>query len=706
MSIQDVCDLSSLLQVDEMEKSNLHNKILADEANIKVQEGRLQHELEEKNRVFGLRMKVADKAKTVLHNLELHSLSILENNTSNSAYLPSAEVKEFKLDVKRYLDESFQMKKDSVDLLALLVRLGSLLAEQEKESLSSLKNKLEQEQRIQDNYVAMSEEKLPKFKEVEEKLKQLNQQMTTLKENIETKKSQLIEENQRMASIESESKSIESEAQKLINNARQEKKEFDSKLVLSTDMLEKAKKESQRLTTGIEEIKRHQQENNNDDVLKENSDLDSKLVQMKSQRLELTEELKKEQESLQQNQSKLNNFQGEFKLLSKEMENDLLKEKSLLKKSVFTDTTDNLQKQLEEKRDTCLGIKNELSSINTELNETTTANITNVELKALLISIEENERRKFEIIQKLKNQELHKDIAGDEIVQRMECIMQQKLDIQNSIININTQINDATLRQNKLPLLESEIAKHEAKLKELRRVSQEIIERTQVEVKLLETEQLKMTQSKKREDEIWIAHEIESRFNAEIATKTKEQYDAIQKLQSDLKIEDEKFVLKVREAEEKNEREFLENRAKYLTILNELSTLGNNPFTLQDELMLEKDSDEIADEAVKSEIQLKKPTSKPEKSSSKPFLKDDVVPIENRSRLRLTSQSNSLTNAQKPTRVPKVKSQGRENLDPSQSKKYGASQAKKTQQSWLDSDDDDDVFGANAFKASQGPRKK
>lgn len=188
MSIQDVCDLSSLLQVDDIEKNNLHKKILSDEANIKVQEGRLQHELEEKNRVFGLRMKVADKAKTVLHSLELHSLSIVESNSSNSPKLPSTEVEEFKQDVKRYLEEAAQMKQDSVDLWGLLVHLGRSVAEQEKESLSSLKNKLEQEQRIQDQYVSMSEEKLPQFKAVEEMLKQLNQQMITLKENIETKK--------------------------------------------------------------------------------------------------------------------------------------------------------------------------------------------------------------------------------------------------------------------------------------------------------------------------------------------------------------------------------------------------------------------------------------------------------------------------------------------------------------------------------------
>ena len=52
MSIQEICELSSILESDDREKAELQKKNLTILGSIKQQESRLQHELDEKSKFF------------------------------------------------------------------------------------------------------------------------------------------------------------------------------------------------------------------------------------------------------------------------------------------------------------------------------------------------------------------------------------------------------------------------------------------------------------------------------------------------------------------------------------------------------------------------------------------------------------------------------------------------------------------------------
>ena len=248
-----------------------------------------------------------------------------------------------------------------------------------------------------------------------------------------------------------------------------------------------------------------------------------------------------------------------------------------------------------------------------------------------------------------------------------------------------------------------------------------ILDRTNDEIKNIEAENEKIAISKQKEDDLWIAHEIDKRYNAEIFKTSQEHAAALQKLQDQLNEEDSKFVLKVKEAEDRNEEEFLAKKAKFLSILSDLTKLGNKSYNLNEELMLEGDSNDAADKSSQLfEAPGKKATGKVEKPLRKVSSikdNDDDVPVENRSRLRLSSQTDSQANSQKPKTSKAPKSSGRENVNPSQktttktttTKKYGGSassqsQKAKSQQSWVDSDDDD-VFGSNTFNLKSTQKK-
>lgn len=707
MSIQDVCDLSSMLQVDEMEKDNLMNRILSDEANIKLQEGRLQHELEEKNRIYGLRLMVADRAKTILHGLEIHSLKV--NEIKNES---STKVEDFKNDVEVYLGEVAEMKQNATDLLKLLAVLGTTVAEEEKESLTSLQKTLEHENKLQVEYVLMTEERIPRIQAAEKKLIDVGNAIIHLKENIETKKNEIENEKQRMGLIESEIKTIQTDGQKLIDNAKQEKKELDSKSILSSEALEKEKLEAAKLKSTLQGLQTYIEVNSNNDAIKRGAELDECLIQYKAQRAEVINELALEKEKLVENDSSFNNMQGELKLLGKEIEIEKLKEQSLEKNATFTDTADSLFKEFQDKGKIFLDMKSENASLKSDLNETSADNIRNEEMKLLLISIEENERKKIDLIKQLKHNQLDEELPSDEIASKLESVLQQKEEVTNSIVSLRTQMEEGLLQQNRIPVLECELEKFEGKLTNLRATYQTIIDKIAAESETLKAENFKIMESKKKEDELWIAREIESRYNIEMMKKTQEHQDALHQLNIELKEVDAKFLVSVKLAEERNEQEFEEEKKKFVAILNELTTLGIKAPTLQEELMLE--SNEAAE---RTRHFFEEPPKKSARKDETPIFSTgkstvDDVPVGSRSRLRLNSQSASQANSQsKPKKAPKV-AEGRENEDPASAKnsgtsrKYGGSgsQSKAKSQSWLDSDDDD-VFGAT-FKASQGPKSQ
>ena len=716
MSIQDVCDLSSLLQVDENEKNNLYNKILSDEANIKVQEGRLQHELEEKNRVAGLRLRIADKAKTILHDLEIHSITIQEDNSQSPPSLPSAEVAQFKKDVEEYVAEVAQMKKNVNDLSGLLKLLLVAIAEEEKVSLASLNEKMATEQEIQDKYVAMAELKVPQLQAAETQLNQLNLQMKKLNEDIELKKNKLADERRRLENVEKEIWTTESNGRKLIKNAQNTKAESETKLLRLKEDLEMNKARVESKAKEVEELRKIVELNNNDVYITRSKEIEDELIAKRALRAKLTEELQVERELLAENESKLNNYRGDLKLLQKEYVNEELKANSLQQKSVFSDAATNLDKEYHQKKNTCLELQNEIDAINAEINESVISNIKDEEMKSLLLSIEENEMKKLEIIKKLKsNPDDTEEILSAEIHQKLESVLEIKKIILISIANITAQIGEAILQQNKIPDLESEVTKLELKLTTTKNVYLAILDRTNDEIKSIEAENEKIALSKQREDELWIAHEIEKRYNAEILKTTQEHHATLSKLNDQLSEEDSKFVLKVKEAEDRNEEEFLAKKAELLTILSDLTKLDSKSYNLNEELMLEGDTNDAADKSSQLlEAPGKKVTGKVEPSRKVSSVKDDNddVPIESRSRLRLSSQTDSQVNSQKPktSKVPKTQqSSGRENVNPSQkTKKYGASasqsQKAKSQQSWVDSDDDD-VFGSNTFNLKSTQKK-
>lgn len=718
MSIQDVCDLSSLLQVDDMEKTNLYNKILSDEANIKVQEGRLQHELEEKNRVAGLRLRVADQAKTILHDLEIHSLTIEDNSSESPPSLPSAEVAKFKKDVELYVTEVAQMKKNVNDLSGLLGLLLVAIAEEEKVSLASLNEKMSQEQEIQQEYVAMAELKIPQLQAAETQLTQLNLQMTKLNEDIELKKNKLVDEKRRLETIESEITATECNGRILIQSARRTKVESENKLLQLKDELEMNKARVESKTRDVEELQQIVELNSNDMYIKRSKEIEDELIVQKALLAKLSDELRTERELLAETTSELSNERGELKYLKKEFDNEELKANSLQQTSVFTETASNLDKEYHQKKNTCRELQKEIDDINAEVNETVIQNIKNEEIKLLLLSIEGNELKRIEILEKLKPNldDTTGELHGAEIAQKLESVLELKKNILTSIANITAQIGEAVLQQNKIPDLESEVTKLELKLTTTKNVYLAILDRTNDEIKNIEAENEKIAISKQKEDDLWIAHEIDKRYNAEIFKTSQEHAAALQKLQDQLNEEDSKFVLKVKEAEDRNEEEFLAKKAKFLTILSDLTKLGNKSYNLNEEMMLEGDSNDAADKSSQLfEAPGKKATGKVEKPSRKvSSIKDnddDDVPVENRSRLRLSSQTDSQANSQKPKTSKAPKSSGRENVNPSQktttktatrTKKYGGSasqsqtQKAKSQQSWVDSDDDD-VFGSNTF---------
>ena len=671
MSIQDVCDLSSLLQVDENEKNNLYNKILSDEANIKVQEGRLQHELEEKNRVAGLRLRIADKAKTILHDLEIHSITIQEDNSQSPPSLPSAEVA--------------QMKKNVNDLSGLLKLLLVAIAEEEKVSLASLNEKMATEQEIQDKYVAMAELKIPQLQAAESQLNQLNLQMKKLNEDIELKKNKLADERRRLENVEKEIWTTESNGRKLIKNAQNTKAESETKLLRLKEDLEMNKARVESKAKEVEELRKIVELNNNDVYITRSKEIEDELIAKRALRAKLTEELQVERELLAENESKLNNYRGDLKLLQKEYVNEELKANSLQQKSVFSDAATNLDKEYHQKKNTCLELQNEIDAINAEINESVISNIKDEEMKSLLLSIEENEMKKLEIIKKLKsNPDDTEEILSAEIHQKLESVLEIKKIILISIANITAQIGEAILQQNKIPDLESEVTKLELKLTTTKNVYLAILDRTNDEIKSIEAENEKITLSKQREDELLIAHEIEKRYNAEILKTTQEHHAALLKLNDQLSEEDSKFVLKVKEAEDRNEEEFLAKKAELLTILSDLMRLDRKSYNLNEEL---SDSDDAADKS----SQLFEAPGEVEPSRKVSSVQDD-----NESRLRLSSQTDSQVNSQKPktSKVPQ-RSSDRENVNPAQkTKNYGASasqsQKAKSQQSWVDSDDDEE----------------
>jgi len=570
MSIQDVCDLSSLLQVDEMEKTNLYNKILSDEANIKVQEGRLQHELEEKNRVAGLRLRVADQAKTILHDLEIHSLTIEDNNSESPPSLPSAEVAKFKKDVEQYVTEVAQMKKNVNDLSGLLGLLLVAIAEEEKVSLASLNEKMSQEQEIQQEYVAMAELKIPQLQAAETQLTQLNLQMTKLNEDIELKKNKLVDEKKRLETIESEITTTECNGRNLIQNARKTKAESERKLLQLKEELEMNKARVESKTRDVEELRQIVELNSNDMYIKRSKEIEDELIVKRALLAKLSDELRTERELLAETAAELSNDRGELKYLKKEFDNEELKANSLQQTSVFTETATNLDKEYHQKKNVCRELQKEIDDINAEVNETVIENIKNEEIKLLLLSIEGNELKRIEILKKLKPDDTIGELHGAEIAQKLESVLELKKNILISIANITAQIGEAVLQHNKIPDLEREVTKLQLKLTTTKNVYLAILDRTNDEIKNIEAENEKIAISKQKEDELWIQAEIDKRYSAEIFKVTQEHAAALQKLQDQLNEEESKFVLKVKEAEDRSYEEFLAKKANLLKILSDL----------------------------------------------------------------------------------------------------------------------------------------
>ena len=214
-------------------------------------------------------------------------------------------------------------------------------------------------------------------------------------------------------------------------------------------------------------------------------------------------------------------------------------------------------------------------------------------------------------------------------------------------------------------------------------------------MKKLEVEKLKMVQSKQREDELWVAHEIESRYNSELLQLTQKFTAEIQQLTNELVEEDSKFQSKVAIAEEKAEQEFVEKKSQLLSILNSLKEFETSPRTLNEELLLEEEMQSSDKKSENVRLNKKQEAEK-------------EVPVENRDRSRLNSQSTSQVNTQK-QKVQQTKtysSGSRENNNPSTNIKKTTKAASQSQPkidrslSWMDSDDED-LFKNKASKRSK-----
>jgi hypothetical protein len=452
---------------------------------------------------------------------------------------------------------------------------------------------------------------LIKMEAEDTKLNQLNLQMTKLNEDIELKKNKLVDEKRRLENIEREIHVTESSGRKLITNAQNTKAESETKLLRLKEELEMNKSRVESKVREIEELRKIVELNSNDAWIKRSKETEEELIAKRALKAKLTEELQVERELLAENESKLNNYRGDLKLLQKEYVNEELKANSLQQKSVFSDAATNLDKEYHQKKNTCLELQNEIDAINAEINESVISNIKNEEMKSLLLSIEENELKKLEIMKKLKsNPDDAEEILSAEILQKLESVLELKKNILISIANITAQIGEAILQQNKIPDLESEVTKLELKLTTTKNVYLAILDRTNDEIKSIEAENEKIALSKQREDELWITHEVEKRYSAEVLKTTQEHHAALQKLNDHLSEEDSKFVLKVKEGEDRNEEEFLAKKAELLSILSDLAKLVSS---LNEDLGFEGDR---SGSAFKSSQLLKMPAGKIEQLGS------------------------------------------------------------------------------------------
>ena len=157
------------------------------------------------------------------------------------------------------------------------------------------------------------------------------------------------------------------------------------------------------------------------------------------------------------------------------------------------------------------------------MNEAVIENIKNEKIRSILLSTEGNESKRIEILEKLKPNldDTTGELHGAEIAQKLDSVSEQKKNIITSIANITAQIGEAVLQQNKIPDLEREVAKLELKLTTTKNVYLAILDRTNDEIKIIEAENEKIA-TRKKEDDLWMDHEIDKRHSAQIRKITHE----------------------------------------------------------------------------------------------------------------------------------------------------------------------------------------
>lgn len=676
-----------MLQVGDLEKESLKKTIVANEANIKIQEGRLQHELDEKNRIINLKVQLADKVKTILQEVNIQSVLITPDVTTVE------ELNSLKQDVRQYVNEANLLNEKSKEINALLKSLALRVLEEEKESLNSLEAKLESETSIQNQYIVMIEEKQPILNLTLAQLTDLKQQKANMIEQIEIKKNLLAIQIQIQKDLENESIVVEKENQEIISKLEKESSELDKRLALSSEKLSQSKSIEAKLKAEISLIS-SSSDISMDEMAKQTADLDDEYSKTNAEKIQLMENYSNAKVLSATQELKLQNMREELVSLDKEIEKESIREGTLQNKFGFI-ASDSIASQLREKEISIENAKSETVHIRNVLAEKDVDKVANDQVKAKLIAILDLEVVKKNLLMQLKNIASHQDVDDEDLNKRLQEVLNQKEEIEKSIPLLRSELTTLRNGQKRVAELETEVKNLEEKLEERLKIQADILKKIDNEMKKLEIEKSKAAESKQREDELWVQHEIENRYNSELLQLTQKYTTELQQLSNKLNEEDSKFVTRVKEAEEKAEQEFLDKKARFLSILNSLKEFGDTPRTLNEDLLLEEVKDKTEMPAPGKKVKLNK---KIESETS--FEKE--CPVDNRDRLRLSSQSNSQVNSQKSKGQTKTYSSGRENSNPSTNikttKAASQSQPKKIDRTlnWMDSDDDD--FGIKATK--------